>query len=442
MMLSRRVLAVGAALLTLSGCGLFMGSPKRASEAERAGRVPLSVLEQKLKADPEMATANVELPAPAAMTEWTQAGGQPSKVPGNIDAAPEFKIDWSIGAGAGSADQRRIVAPPVVKDGRIYIIDAEQKVTAYSVDRGQRIWQVTLKSSNKKDGQAIGGGLAISGDTLVVSSGYAFIVGLKLEDGQEVWRHRTESPMSGSAAVAGDRAYVTSVNNDIYAINVASGQVDWSDSAISESARISSSPSPALSNELLVAPFSSGELVAYLPANGRRLWVDTLTSAGRFTPLSAINDIAGRPAVEEGVVYAGSFSGVLAAIDARSGQRIWDVPFGTRLGPVPSGSYLFVMGTNGQVVALSKFDGKVVWVRDLPEYKKGSTADRLVWTGPLIASGRIIVGNSEGDLLALDAQTGQTKSELKVGGPVLIEPIAAAGKIFVLTDNGQLIAIK
>ena len=45
-------------------------------------------------------------------------------------------------------------------------------------------------------------------------------------------------------------------------------------------------------------------------------------------------------------------------------------------------------------------------------------------------------------MIALSPQNGETVAELKVGQPVYIEPIAAAGKIFVLTDKGSLVAIR
>jgi outer membrane protein assembly factor BamB len=325
----------------------------------------------------------------------------------------------------------------------VFTIDAQQAVSAFDASNGHRLWRHELKSSNKRDKISIGGGLAVAGDKLLVSSGYGYVAALNVDTGQQIWQRRTESPMSGQPAILGERAFVTSTNNEIYALDINTGEVVWTDQAIAETARILSAPSPAVSGEILVAPYSSGELIAYLPANGRRLWSDTLTTAGRFTPLSAINDIAGRPSIEGGYVYAASHSGVLKAIDARSGQPIWIDTFGSRLGPVLCGDYIFAVGTNGQVVALSKVDGKAIWVRQLPEYKNAKAKqNRIVWTGPLIASDRVVVASSEGEVLALSPQTGETVAQLKVGGAVYVEPIAAGGRIYVQTDKGQLIAIR
>ncbi|MBI1360463.1 MAG: PQQ-binding-like beta-propeller repeat protein [Alphaproteobacteria bacterium] len=432
-----------AVCAALAGCSMFKGLAKKDPDLDKTGRVNMSLADQKLTADPELAATTVEIPAPVANKDWPQEGLTPNKHTGDVAAAADLKVKWRVNIGQGSNRKKRLVAPPVIADGRLYVIDADQKVSALDADTGRRIWSKQLKALHKKDNTAIGGGLAVAGDKLLVSSGFGYLAALSTADGKELWRERTDSPLSGSPAVIGPRAFVTSTDNQIYAFDVNTGEIIWSDQAIAESARILSSPSPAVNEDLLVAPYTSGELIAYLPANGRRLWQDTLTTIGRFTPLSAINDIAGHPTIEGGIAYAASYSGVLTAIDTRSGQRLWAILFGSRLGPIVAGDYLFIVGVEGQVACIQKIDGKVVWVRNLPEYKKvKKKKGRIVWTGPLIASNRLIVVNSEGELLALSPQTGETTAEMKLGSDVLIQPVAANGLMYVLTDKGQLIAIR
>ena len=427
----------------LVGCGLFGGKKKELSPEEIAARVTINPLEDDLKPDAELAATPVTLPAATPAVDWTQSGVTPDKLPGHLEAAPAFKIDWRASVG-GSAENKRIVASPVVKDNRIYVIDANQKVFAFDASNGRRLWEHQLESLNKKNDQhAVGGGLAIAGDKLLVASGYAYIDAMSLADGKTIWHRRVDSPMSSSPAIMGNRAFVTTTNNEFYALDTETGDVIWNDQAIAESARVLSSPSPAVNADILAVPYSSGELIAYLPANGRRLWADTLTTLGRYTPLSVINDIAGRPSIVDGTVYAASHSGILAAIDARSGARQWTATLGSRQGPVVAGNFLFVVSTSSKVVCFNRVDGKVVWIRSLPEFKKEQEKkDRIVWAGPLIVSNRLIVASSQGNVLALSPQNGETLAEVKVGQPIYIEPIAAAGKIFLLTDTGGLVAIR
>jgi outer membrane protein assembly factor BamB len=436
----RSVLLALPLSVALASCA---AGPPVLSEEEKAARITINPFQDNMTPDPTLAAAPVALPAAVPVVSWLQSGENSAKAPGNVEAAPEFREAWRSNVGEGSGEIKRLVGAPVVKDGRIYTIDSAQKVSAFDASNGRKIWDVQLKSANAHwDEFSIGGGLAITGDKLIVASGFGFAAALKLSDGSEIWRRTVESPLSSSPAVMGNRAFLTSTNNDFYSIDTDTGEIVWNDQALSETARILSSPSPAVTQDILAVGYSSGELIAYLPANGRRLWTDTLTSTGRYTPLSAINDIAGKPTIQDGIVYAASHSGVLTAIDARSGARIWSRTFGSRQGPVVSGDYLFAVGTGGVVACFNKIDGKLAWKRELPEFKDGNRENRIVWTGPLIASGRLVVVSSEGDVLALSAQNGDTVSELKLGQSIFIEPIAAAGKIFILTDQANLVAIK
>lgn len=440
-----RNLLLAAPLVLLASCNLFNGGGKnKVSEEELAARVTINPFQDTLTPDPSLASTTVTLPAATPAADWPQAGITAAKITGNLQAAPEMKVAWRAKV-SGTSTSKRIVAAPVVKDNRIYVIDSDQRVYGFDTNTGKEIWRRDLKSNNnKRDKHSVGGGLAVAGDKLIVASGYGFVEAMNLSSGAQIWHRPLDTPMSSSPAIMGDRAFVTSTNNEFYSIDTDTGEIVWTDQAIAETARVLSSPSPAVTADLLAVPFSSGELIAYVPQNGRRLWSDTLSTLGRYTPLSVINDIAGRPTIQEGVVYAASHSGVLAAIDARSGARIWATTFGSRQGPVIEGQFMFIVGVESKVVCFNKLDGKIVWVRDLPAYgKPKEKKDRIVWVGPLVVNDKLVVASSQGRLLQLSPQDGSTVGELKLGSdPIYIEPIAAAGKIFVLNDKGSLIAIK
>ena len=97
---------------------------------------------------------------------------------------------------------------------------------------------------------------------------------------QSSGRTEISTPMTGSPTIKGGKVFATSNNNEIFALDLATGNVLWSDQAIAETARVLGSPSPAAVEDLVVAPFSSGEVIAYLASNGRRLWTDALSRAG------------------------------------------------------------------------------------------------------------------------------------------------------------------
>jgi outer membrane protein assembly factor BamB len=239
------------------------------------------------------------------------------------------------------------------------------------------------------------------------------------------------------------RLYAITNDSELLALDANTGEVAWTYQAIAEPARILSAPSVAVDNDTVVAPFASGELVALLTSNGRRLWSDALSRTGRLTSLSAINDIAGRPVLESGIVFAASHSGVLAAIDLRSGQRGWARAFASTQTPWLSGTVLYAVNVDGELAAFDASTGNIYWVRQLRRYEdEADRRGRVAWVGPIMVGGRLVLANSVGEVIAVSPTDGETLATAEAGAPVFIPPIAANDQIYVVNDEARLIAFR
>ena len=437
----------GILLLALGGCSIldYFGNDdkQRLSEEEREGRIEMVLGDEVIEADPELASTQINLPAATPLESWSQAGADPTKSAGHVAAGQDLQIAWSVNAGKGTTRSSALTTPPVASASAIYVIDSRQDVRAFDINTGERLWQREMKSGNSRDKIGVGSGLALAGDKLIVASGFGFVTALDASNGAEIWRRDMEAPMTGSPTIKDGRAYVSSNNNEVFALNVETGQVLWSDQAIAESARVLGSPSSAAIEDIVITPYSSGEIIAYLSANGRRLWSEALSRPGRFTPISSINDIASRPVIGGGLVFAANQSGVMAAIDGRTGNRVWVQPVGSTSAPALVGNYIFVSGTDGRIAAIQANSGQVFWVNQLRQYEKQEKQKgRISYAGPIVASNRVIVINSLGGLIALSPQTGERVGALNLDDPVYIEPISVGDKLFVLTDDARLIAIR
>ncbi|MEM7492386.1 MAG: PQQ-binding-like beta-propeller repeat protein [Pseudomonadota bacterium] len=446
MMLMKRNIAIAAICMSfaLSGCSILnRGGGDEASEAEKEGRIAMVIGDEELSADPALVTTPITLPAAVNVTAWPQAGRTSTKITGHLAAAQDLRVAWSVNAGRGSDQRSALTTPPVATADTVFVIDSSQTVRAFDVNTGARRWAVSLESSNRRDSLASGSGLAVEGDTLYVASGFGFVAALSASNGTEIWRTETEAPMIGSPAILDGRIFVASNNNETMAFDASTGEILWSDQAIAESARVLGSPSPAAADDIVIAPYSSGEVIAYLAPNGRRLWSEALSAPGQFTPISSINDIGARPVVGGGLVFASSQSGVMAAIEGRTGRFVWQQPIGSTQAPVLAGEYLFIASTDAQIVTVRAPTGQIFWVRQLDQYRKPNRKrGRITYAGPLLASDRLLVASSTGELIAMNPQTGEELQRLNLRDPVFIEPIAIQDKVIILTDDARLIAIE
>lgn len=439
------IIIIGSAL-GLSACNSLPrfgnSKAKEAAAEDKAGRITMVLADEAIKPNPELAAVEIVLPEPERIEAWTQSGATAAKVVGHVTAAPQLAVAWRTSVGKGSDRKSAVTTPPVTSETTIYTLDADQTVYATDLNTGRTQWKKSLKGTTKRDKSALGGGLAVAGDTLIVASGFGFVAALDASNGAEKWKQEMGAPMTGAPTIKDGRIFVASNNNEIFAMSLETGATEWSDQAISESARVLGSSSPAAVEDFLIAPYSSGEIIAYLASNGRRLWTDAISQAGRFTPISEINDIGSRPILSGGLVFASSQSGVTVAIDGRSGTRIWAIATGSTQAPALAGQFMFILGIDDTLSAINPATGEAYWVTPLPKFKnEKKKKNQISYSGPIVASGRILVASSTGELLAFSPQTGQQTGSVKLGSTTYLEPIAVQDKLLILTDEAKLIAI-
>jgi len=436
----RRVLLAALVMtLSLAGCDFF-DKKKTPLPGER-----IAVMQDRREIEPDKDAASIQvvLPGPVVNDSWPQSGGFANYAMQHLAVGDSPQIIWTADVGAGSSSSRILTTPPVVADGKVFAKDAESTVTAYNADTGQRIWSVTLKPEKARDADEFGGGLAYYGGRLFVTTGFAVVFSLDAADGKEIWSSSVSAPVRGAPLVFGDRVFATSIDNKLHALAAVDGSDLWTFSGLQEVSGYVGGNSPAGSGDLVVAPFTSGELVGLRLENGRTVWNESLVGPRREArAFGNLADIRGRPVIDRGVVLAMGSAGTLAAIDLRSGQRLWERPIGGNQTPWAAGRFVFVVASGADVVCLERDTGKVKWVTPLTQYQDEKRRHPILWGGPVLAGDRLLVGGSTGELLALSPYTGEIIGKLNIGSPIRLAPVVANRVIYVLTDNGRLIALR
>lgn len=453
-----RTLMVCGAALTVTACGTVSNllpfslgrSPDAGAVASEGERLSVLEFDQALAPSPALAGRDFFLPGPQAVVSWTAPGGNAENAVEHAIAGADFTIAWRRDIGAGSARTRQIMAQPVAENGRIFVMDGEATVSAVDAQTGAVAWRASVKPEGREGG-GFGGGVALGGGKVFVSSGYRTMTAFDQSTGAMLWQTPVDVPIHGAPTVAGSKVYVVDIDNQIIAFNTQTGQVEWSYRGIVEPARIMRASSPAVTGETVIAPMSSGEVFALRASTGQPVWQQELSRSTRTSALSDIRDIAGRPVVSRGFVYAVSHAGVLASMDVRSGQPRWQVPVASVNAPLPVGDVVYVVSKLGELTVVNRESGQVYWTRDLNEGRVRQEGgflgffDRTVrptWSGPLLASNRLVLTNSDGELVALNPKTGEVTATLRLGAPAFVAPSAYNGALLVVTDRGELISIR
>lgn len=395
-----------------------------------------------LDPDPKLTGVPVALPPPVANPEWPVPGGNPSHAMGHPALPEQLTRAWETGIGEGSSRYTKVLSQPVVARGRVFAMDGGTRVSALDASTGGRIWQVELKPEQER-GNAFGGGPCFWNDRLYVSTGYGQIVALDPADGKVIWRENVTAPVHAPPTVADGRVFAVSVENALDVLSAEDGRRLWTHHGIPETAGLLGGASPAVEGEIVVAAYSSGELFALRAENGRAVWSDNLAATRTMNAIAGLADIRGRPVIDRGRVYAISHSGRMAAIDLRTGDRVWEQQIASSHGPWVVGEYIFVLANDNQAVCLTRNDGHVRWVRQLRRFRdEKDRSGPIFWAGPVLGGNRLVLLSSAGEALSLSAQTGEPFGQQRISGAGYLGPVIANNALYLLTDDANLSAYR
>jgi len=131
------------------------------------------------------------------------------------------------------------------------------------------------------------------------------------------------------------------------------------------------------------------------------------------------------------------------SLDLRSGRRLWEREVGGSETPWLAGDWLFVQTLDQSLAAVGRDDGRVRWITDLPRFDDPKKQrDPLLWIGPVLAGGRLVLAGSNGRALSVDPGDGHMLGQQELSGPAAVAPIAAGGALFIVTDDGTLQAFR
>ncbi|MEM9840305.1 MAG: PQQ-binding-like beta-propeller repeat protein [Pseudomonadota bacterium] len=432
----------------LAACGTTEDDRQREQFADAE---PVLTLAEEILADPILAAEPLVVPPALVNDGWRQVGGEADHVLVHVAAPQAVERKWRTRIISKKAKKVELTAPPVTDETSLYVIDSVGSVAAFDVTNGRERWRTNL-APDVRDPRAsrynifarvhpadlgFGGGAAVDGNSLFVTSGFGFVAALDKTTGEQIWKYEAPGPMRNPPLVAEGLVIAVSISNEVVAIDQNTGEERWTYESFEEAARFLAAAAPAYADDTVIVPFSSGEVAALSVANGRVQWQAVISRTSRLNALSVLGDIAGSPLVDRGAVFSVSQSGQMAGIDVRTGTVAWEAPVGGFHTPWLAGDALFVVSNRGDLTALNRIDGRVRWNATLPEYRnEKKRKDRITWAGPVLAGGRLWLAGSEGQMIAVSLQNGDVLERYKLKGDVHLPPIVSQNTVYVVTADG------
>jgi len=403
---------------------------------------------ERLSIRPELQAQNVvariALGAPVSNANWLQKGFGANHVVPHLALSATPTLRWTTDIGRGNSDRSRMTSSPVLANSVIYTLDAGGNVQASATDSGATLWQADITPIGESNGaEGFGGGLALDGNSLYVTTGFGELLSLDARTGAVNWRYQFDAPLRGGPTVAAGRVFVMAANDVAYAIDGARGQLSWSLRGAQSTGPVAmGGSSPAVSGTNVVLPFSSGQTLG-ATTGGTGRWKGDVNQ-GRLSDVRAqIGGLTGAPVILGGQVYVANAGGEIAALRVTNGSELWTVPAGATDAPVVIGGSVFIMSDTSQLLRINAASGQVLWATQLPEFAKPEKRKGFIaHYGPVVAGGQVIVAGTDGRLRFFSPESGAETYSVNLPSGAASAPIVAAGVLYVQNQKGKLLAFQ
>ena len=232
---------------------------------------------------------------------------------------------------------------------------------------------------------------------------------------EQVWSTRAGRRFTGRLTLDNGTLYGAGVDRKVYAVDVVSGQVQWSQ-------RLSGivAGGVLLSGDTIYAASSrpQGRVYALDRATGRRHWMQRTGAVG--APIA----LAGR------TLIVPTQGGDVLGLDAASGEARWRRKLGTsRVTPTVTGEGAVVLATIDSLFLIGADSGRVL---------RRARSPGTVLSPWIAFKGSLVAGTTDSQVVAIDPADLSIRWNVRLDAPVLDSPAASGDTLYVATRRGTL----
>ena len=339
-----------------------------------------------------------------------------------------------------------VSSSPAVANGRVHVLSYDGRLHTLDAASGTLLWKFASDGERRFEARGLHGmqprqqtfadpydvylssPVVVQG-TVYFGSGDGHLYAVDAATGALRWKFRTGNVVHASPAVADGLVYVGSWDGRLYAVDAATGQERW---------HFQGGLDPLMANQ---QGFQSSPAVVdgvvYCGSRDSHLYaLDARTGAEKWRFATGASWVVGSPAVADGKVYfATSDSSLLHAVDAATGQAVWQQQGLAYMfsSPAIAGDVLMIGVLNGSLEARDRRSGALLW-----DFRTEASVANHGWalTAERRINGPMLFPSGWGDALTVQAQR-----QFAVGA-VFSSPLVVGGVVYVGSTDGRLYALE
>jgi len=271
-------------------------------------------------------------------------------------------------------DEEALFVTSYERSGGGFFAQSHGVLRALDIESGRPLWEFT-----EAGGEFVAAG-AVGDSTLVIGNSDGNVYTFHVGDGSPAWSRpfTTEGRVWATPLVISDTVYVSSLDHNLYALDLATGRERWR----FEAGGALAAPPLNLDDTLFVGSFDN-KLYALRREDGSPVW-----------QFEGENWFWGTPTTDGTRIYAADVDGNVYALEVATGREVWrsQVDQTVRLSPAlgPEGETLLVAGDSGSLYGLDPADGFLLWTQSgQGQLASMATSDEVVYVSRIHASEHI-----------------------------------------------------
>ena len=343
-------------------------------------------------------------------------------------------VKWRLDTG------KPFYSSPAVVDGTVYASTGDRRIIAVDAATGALGWEYPVTGP-------VDSSPAVAGDYVFVGLRDGRILALNRADGALQWEFDTGEPVYASPTVHDGILYIGSGSRKLFSLDAETGQVRWAYSMtgrVATGAVIHNGVAAVLAqdNRLYIVDLVSGrhrlEMIRFDTRGSPAIDEHSIYVADRRGLLRAMDWSRRQAPLEQTARRMRTqlfIWGFLNRLPRSKDLRWVFVQRGERFvgSPALALDLVFIGSKSGNLFAVDRGTGEGRWT---------FAADRPITTAPSVSGNIVYVGDEEGGVYGVDAHTGELTLRVQTDGEVISTPVPANGMLFVTTAAGSLYAIQ
>ena len=310
----------------------------------------------------------------------------------------ESKLIWQVDLGNNILPSQHVSSC----SDKVFASNADSEVLAIDKNNGQILWTVVLDSN-------VSTGISCDEKNIYFGANDGFAISMNHE-GKLLWKNLI-GLVNTPPLVVNDSVIFKTVDFLFFSLKTVNGFKNWSYQSPTPPLTIKSWGGLNYSEGIIYSGLPSGKCVAINLETGELIWETTYSQPKGTSDIERANDSTSKPVFDDSFLYIISSHGNLVALDKKNGLEIWSRKLSSFYGISIFNENIIVIHNSSALYSISKDTSKVLWrnsdyiERDLKEI--------------IIFDKYILVGDFNGYIHFIDHSSGKSFSRFKVSSDAI-----------------------